>query len=597
MSSNQIFTLDDFLNDILSEKREEILKINLERVHAKKREKEFKQPTQTYTQNDFRNDVCCLEDVKSRLGNQYFSRFQKTGPLLHFLDLIASKDENVVLERQISTISERMLNEYKLHKKVMFQIKNLIELDVLKQTTFDYCSGLFTGRDGKVRKSKKDPESYSYIISRKQINFLKEIYIQLYGYEPRYENKYPNHKQPYNVEEMHELAKKLKIKDFGSCRITYNKSCRDLVNDAVIESVMTKNKSFAQEKLHRERLNQNLPERARGHYEISITSTNYSINKIGIRDWNMYCNMKSHEEENEEKTNKLKFYDEVRNDFKWKRIYQFDVTSSVPNTIYFCQNCKEFDGDFYKYVFGREFKDDKQRDDFKTLCLFAMFSRSESEFINHILLRYTDAEKVTIRTLKCQDSNSQTIEEICSSIYQKINDVLGNNIIGTNVFQIESEMYMYVEDYLQSLNIQYVRKFDAFYSNDSLLKNEEVMKLIVKWSRLQWLNKYGFENDNVNQNIKFVNIYKQIMDVDKKIKELVYQHYRTPELLIIKDNDNNVTEVRSIDGVCGTSLNQHDYDKTMELFYKQLNIDKTSHSEDNGINTNIQTDENGIMLL
>ena len=444
---------------------------------SKNDERKFIQ-TKKYSYSDFdiKSESINLSTIKSTLGRLWkYSSLKHLYPIVHTLMYTIPNDYIVERPFQCSSKKQWLNNISDLGKNALAKyIKNvLIPLGILKCTSKLYYR---FDRDAKAR---------LYIVNKV---IVKKIYRILESVHGKF---IPSKKQIENIDEYSKFIKYVGKTPFGkNKRIPVkSKNIEELITKAIRERHPIVNYYMD----FREILNKNLMDVCKGVYKPTYhrSRSKQFITGIGIRDNNYFCNLKAHdgkryiidkygdliedvvinEEERKNPDYMLnRFEHQALSIMKWNKIYQYDVKSSVPRVLFLLKWGRWLDEseDLYKMVYP--YKNRYEREAIKSIVMKMIFSKS--------FRYYWSKNKSIYRDYVYMKRNDERgIYDILHDIWEKVQYLFGP-VNGTEVFLHESNIYMEVEYELQRRNISYIKKYDAFYSNDSSILT--ILKDIVK---------------------------------------------------------------------------------------------------------------------
>lgn len=476
------------------------------------------QQMREYKQDEFKNDVSTLDDVKRVLGSQWRNRLKVTYKGLKYLCFIAPK--NYILERPISCQNPVLVDHCGSVKKVKTVLRNLQLLDCLKRTSDKHWSGkFFSGEYGELVPSKMSNICYVYIINRKCCFTLAKLCEELFG---KLEWKHAQETYEIDINDLSQtvtekdVAKMVKKARFGSklgidiTKFADKKDTRRF-EEIATASLLQRYPMLAEYVAKRKTLNQYFTghERAMGNYRVSFhySASGCHCTKIGIRDWNDFCSLKSHDKTElvrngdnfffktvlgSTKYTGKRFKSELRSEFNWTNVFEYDVKSSVPRVLWLLRHGEWLDDsvDVYERILGAKFLSPVHRKCFKGFVLKALFSTPQ-ELVNSVKQHYTDVEWKHMGYIKslCGADYTSPVD-FCNWLSERLYQLFGD-IDGTAVFMHESNLYMDVEEELQKRNIQYVKKFDCFYTNVEVSDLKDIIKAKAMQYHQRWFGSVG----------------------------------------------------------------------------------------------------------
>lgn len=514
--------------------------------------------TKEYTQSDFRNDVSTLDDVKRVLGRKWKNCLKNR--VYTFVDyLLYATPKEGIIERPLSTQNAKLLDRLGNEEKVRRTRKDLVDLDVLKLTSDYHWSGVGTPIDfhGCQMNSSLKAYAYRYIINRKQVEFIWHLCRSLFG-ELKFDHQANLIKQIEELDGLEvddEMVEKMLSRcSFGTRKHLSVKKFKDrkTFEATMVKGLCIKYPFLKPYMLKRQELNRKLHQRTEGNFfpTFHYSNTGNHCTKIGMRDWNDCCNLKSKNVRELVRIEGKYIWKTVENDSykgEWFKpvcksilesndIYNFDVKSSVPRVLWFLKHGEWLSNeiDIYELINGAPFSSSIMRDCCKEFVLRVLFSSSVSEILNNIRPAIEEELK-TSRLLKSCGCKTQGPEDYVAYLKDRLDSLFGK-IDGTLVFVIESCLYMDVEEKLQSLEIPYIKKFDAFYSSDSRVGNVLFMEGLLKEVTT------SFKNSNETKDLFTNSLFN-----DTSI---------SPNLSSVSRGVNNI-KVGEEDRVEGNTVNQH----------------------------------------
>lgn len=483
--------------------------------------------TVEHSQSEFRNDVKSIDDVKRILGKKWKFQLKKNVyPFLHHLYFTTSNGH--IVERPISCFNKKLVDTIGSDTTVRRTRQIMEDLDCIKCVRNSWWFGKknFTWRGCNSGgyadiTSKFDSKAKIYIINRVTVSMLYKICVEMFG-KLKYDQQ---EKVSVSLNDSLEILKSNKInnlkKYYKKVRVgsKLNMDVKPFnvqmngkkgmegrrIVQALVNYVVTEKNPFIKHYMNlRKELNENLPERTKGVFELNChySASGCHLTKVGIRDYNSCCNLKSHKTKILLKTEEGYKWNLVENDsykgelFKdvakeilnTNEIHEYDVKSSVPRVLWLLKNGEWLDNgkDIYEIILGGKFKNSIARDCFKRFCLMALFSSSTDELIRNLKPAFSKSEWKDINAVESIAYVKNRLEKI----FGFINDTL--------VFAHESSIYMEVEKVLQSRGIKYIKKFDCFYTNQPV----EDIDSIIHNCAIQYYKKWVLNSSNNNNNNK-----------------------------------------------------------------------------------------------
>lgn len=479
-----------------------------------------------HDQSEFRNDVSTLDDVKRILGRKWRVTLKKRiYPLVWHLHYTTSK--HVIRERPISSFNRKLCATLGYDTNVRRARADLIKLDCLKCVSERYWFGrkecLWDRRDGGTSRiiSMFDPYCKTYIVNPITLDLLFNSCLALFGkldlrsqnlivanMEKSSEILAANQIDPALYVSKLRVSSKLNfdVRPFGAhLKGSSGYEGRKLV-EALVQQVITAKHPFIKHFMgKRQKLNDYLPERAAGVFQLSChySASGEHLTKIGIRDCNDLCNLRAHEPKElvatpdgyewrimskdkgtdkatDKATDKsFESFDEVATELLGNHYWRFDVTSSVPRVLWLLKYGEWLDQDLdiYQVILGNSFNAKVARDCFKKLVLIALFTSSSDELIRNIKPAFTQDEWKLW---------GESVKDILTILKERLTDLFGK-INDTLVFAHESALYMNVEEVLQELKVPYIKKFDCFYTDHLVDGMNEIIKNVAKEYYKTWI--------------------------------------------------------------------------------------------------------------
>lgn len=460
-----------------------------------------------HNQNEFRNDVLTLDDVKRILGRKWLHSLRKRiYPFVWHLHYTTRKD--IITERPISCFNSKLVATLGNDTNVRRARIDLVKLDCLKCVNDSYWSGrkecIWQCRDGGSARivSRFDPSCKTYIINPRTLDLLFNSCLALFGkLDLRFQNLIvanmeksseilaSNQIDPTLYMSKLRVSSKLNfdVRPFGAhLKGSSGYAGRKLVEALVYEVITSKHPFLYHFMLLRQKLNDYLPERAAGVFQLSCrySSSGEHLTGIGIRDTNDLCNMRAHEpkelvatpdgykwrvKSNSTATDKSgQSFDDVATELLGTHYWRYDVTSSVPRVLWLLKYGQwlDQDVDVYQLILGQNFNAKVARDCFKKLVLIALFTSSSEELIRNIKPAFTEYEWKLW---------GESVKDILTILKERLTDLFGA-INDTLVFAHESALYMNVEEVLQELKVRYVKKYDCVFMDRPVSGLNEIIK-------------------------------------------------------------------------------------------------------------------------
>ena len=471
-----------------------------------------------HDQSEFRNDVSTLDDVKRILGRKWLHTLRKRiYPFVWHLHFTTRKD--VIKERPISCFNRKLVATLGNDTNVRRARIDLVKLDCLKNIKDSWWSGrkecIWSCADGGSARivSKFDPSCKTYIINPRTLDLLFNACVSLFGKLDCTFQHYinstakessqilaANQIDPQKYMSKLRVSSKLNfdVRPFGADQKgSSGYAGRKLVEALVYEVITSKHPFLYFFMQLREKLNQYLPERAAGVFQLSCrySASGEHLTGIGIRDCNDLCNMRAHEPKElvatpdgykwqvvskDRATDRSgECFDDVASELLGSHYWRFDVTSSVPRVLWLLKYGEWLDQnvDIYQVILGRSFNAKVARDCFKKLVLIALFTSSHDELIRNIKPAFTQEEWKLW---------GHSVEDIIAHLKERLNDLFGT-VNDTLVFAHESALYMNVEEVLQELRVRYVKKYDCFFTDRPVSGLNEIIKSVAKDYYKTWV--------------------------------------------------------------------------------------------------------------
>ena len=460
-----------------------------------------------HNQNEFRNDVLTLDDVKRILGRKW--RVTLKNRIYPFVwHLYHTTRRDVIRERPLSCFNRKLCATLGNDTNVRRARIDLIELDCLRCVNDSYWSGrkecIWNCSDGGSARivSKFDPSCKTYIVNPITLDLLFNACVSLYGRQNFSFQKIingdmkrsseilaANQIDPANYMSKLRVSSKLNfdVRPFGAhLKGSSGYEGRKLVETLVYDVITTKHPFIYHFMLLRQKLNDYLPERAAGVFQLSCrySASGEHLTGIGIRDTNDLCNIRAHEpkelvatpdgykwsvKSNGTATDKRgESFDDVATELLGEHYWRYDVTSSVPRVLWLLKNGQwlDQDVDVYQIILGQNFNAKVARDCFKKLVLIALFTSSSDELIRNVKPAFTEYEWKLW---------GDSVKEILTHLKERLTDLFGT-INDTLVFAHESALYMNVEEVLQELRVRYIKKYDCFFTDRPVSGLNEIIK-------------------------------------------------------------------------------------------------------------------------
>jgi len=393
-----------------------------------------------HEQSEFRNDVQNIDAVKSILGQKWKTTLQRN--IYPFIRYLRGKCyREYIKESPIATTDKNLIDMLR-SRRIVGRTRDLLEkLDCIKLINGDY--------------SKKDKVAQIFILNRDTMDMILEFCVEKFGEIATSKNK-----QQLPATSVIEPSRCV----FGKVSIMRKGINKEALLLNITQGLCSNYRQLGHYMDKREKLNKNIPDVFHGHLLPNIETTEKLVTRIGIRDWNDFCNKEN-----------IFFKVETLKIFGWKRLFQYDIKSSVPRVLLLLNTGKWMDQeiDIYELLNDSPFSDSTTRDNcklFNLRCFFCSAKQVHSQVEAILRQRYKGAE--LSRKMKIVDS-------IKADVDRKLGEKNG-----TEVFLHESCIYMDVEAVLQKNGIQYAKKYDAFYLNgDDESKDTErknMMDEIVK---------------------------------------------------------------------------------------------------------------------
>ena len=517
---NKLNYIIEHVCNFCSPHRGQIAKDNINKFNefkSKSIERDWKQTT-VYSMDEFTHAVKDFSGIKTVYGRQWKKNLHTDIVVVYWLYLV-SKNKDYILEIPMSTHNVAFTERLGNPTNVSRSFKRLEKLGIIKRIPYDYKQtensngskngDYYWGTNGTFYydttagyielTDTKLSMCYRYIINVPAIKLYLTMYKHYYGdYKWKPQTDILDEECKEYEEEFLKLEKKytnkiklgclygVYLKDFDNNKIKLELFCYWIIK--------RNKKSFSNFIEKREVLNMGLPEQLQGHYRLKFhySKSGLSLTKIGIRDWNYFCNYKKHfldvNDESEFfetsmlldihiQTNKKNFYTELKNQFGWdkKDVYENDVSSSVPKMLYLT-NYGEWlpqSVDMYEKIYGLKYPNEMIRKCFKYITLPAIFTQSRDKFIYNVKLHYTKLELQTYQANK-DYYEVPDVADMAGYVWDKVHSMFPN-IDGTDIFRIESEVYMLVEEVLQKAGIKYVKVYDCFYTNVKINNFDEIL--------------------------------------------------------------------------------------------------------------------------
>lgn len=442
-----------------------------------------------YTMADFGVLPKTKEDLKRMLKSQKVKNCLCS--LMSFIDLYQHcTSRKVITELAISTTTSQLVQVLHNQKSVSNMIDRAERVHLLVCVNSDYSYA-------KPNDKKSKAYSKRYIYCKEVQDLIKRI-VEEEGWE--YEHYLKKNRiftwaeakanaVPESIRDQVKVSSGLRIDaskiDEETVRMLLDKrypmvvKCKELANYDNEHFL----KNWSQEQIKCE-------------WHITYSKSGKKITRIGFRATSGIVSLKEHENENPNYSGVWR-KEYLADRFKGKTVYSFDVKSSIFRVTFWLNFGVWLDNkiDLYRLMYGRDFKDEKERLAYKCLKMRTYFD-GEKQIAKHIMPVFD------------KENEGDAVSGIIGDDKKREEEVIGRSW-GSEVFVYESCVYMELVHRLRMRGIEVVQVYDGFYSDNKDIEKECIKELSVIVSE--------FETNYLSSNERVVLNHNE---VKKRIKSL-----------------------------------------------------------------------------
>ena len=407
----------------------------------------FPVPTAEYTQADFRNDVTDEEILIKLLGQRWKVNLALLGSFVDLYQYLTGRKRITAIP--IPSTSKALTRIFKDHQKVSRVLQLACKVDLLKCVGEKFRFGRYETYCKCYILNKVVQDLIKSLIAKHDINFTKYLVVNCKSKDFARDGVQGfvfDKEKHYNVL----FSSRLRIPNMtdDECLEILYRTYPFLVEYQALADEM--NRTYLADTPEQQIVFQPSINRSRTGF----------ITSIGIRATSKVCSFKEHENANVGYKGIWR-KDYLKTFFGTDQIYSYDVKSSIYRVSHL-MNFGEWadeDIDFYERIYGKNFSSPEERAMFKDFCQRLYFD-SAGKLYAHTKGCFAD--------LLAKGMGEEDIKQAISEMKGRMEFMLGNMSMNSEVFLHESCIYLDLVKSLREKGINVVQVYDGFYSDQEI---------------------------------------------------------------------------------------------------------------------------------
>lgn len=405
-----------------------------------------KPPTKAceYSQTDFRNDVTDEETLVKLLGQRWKVNLALLGSFVDLYQYLTGRKHITAIP--IPSTSKALTRIFKDHQKVSRVLLLACKVDLLKCVGEKFRFGQYETYCRCYIFNKAVQDLIKGLVAKHNINFTKYLVVNCKSKESVRDGVQGftfDKEKHYNVL----FSSRLRIPNMT------DEECLGILYRTY--PFLAEYQALADE-MNRTYLADTPEQQIVFQPSINRSRTGF-ITSIGIRATSKVCCFKEHENANVGYKGIWR-KDYLKEFFVTDKIYSYDVKSSIYRVSHLVNfgEWVEDDIDFYERIYGKGFSSSEERTMFKDFCQRLYFD-SAGKLYAHTKGCFAD--------LLAKGVSEEDIKRAISEMKARMEFMLGNLSMNSEVFLHESCIYLDLVKALRDSGIRVVQVYDGFYSD------------------------------------------------------------------------------------------------------------------------------------
>ena len=400
-----------------------------------------------YTQADFRNDVTDEETLVKLLGQRWKVNLALLGSFVDLYQYLTGRKRITAIP--IPSTSKALTRIFKDHQKVSRVLQLACKVDLLKCVGEKFRFGRYETYCKCYILNKVVQDLIKSLIAKHDINFTKYLVVNCKSKESVRDGVQGftfDKEKHYNVL----FSSRLRIPNMT------DEECLEILYRTY--PFLAEYQAIADE-MNRTYLADTPEQQIVFQPSINRSRTGF-ITSIGIRATSKVCCFKEHKNANVGYKGIWR-KDYLKTFFGTDQIYSYDVKSSIYRVSHL-MNFGEWadeDIDFYERIYGKNFSSPEERTMFKDFCQRLYFD-SAGKLYAHTKGCFAD--------LLAKGMGEEDIKQAISEMKDRMEYMLGNFSMNSEVFLHESCIYLDLVKALRDKGIKVVQVYDGFYSDQEI---------------------------------------------------------------------------------------------------------------------------------
>ena len=400
-----------------------------------------------YSQADFRNDVTDEETLVKLLGQRWKVNLALLGSFVDLYQYLTGRKHITAIP--IPSTSKALTRIFKDHQKVSRVLQLACKVDLLKCVGEKFRFGQYETYCRCYIFNKAVQDLIKGLVAKHNINFTKYLVVNCKSKESVRDGVQGftfDKEKHYNVL----FSSRLRIPNMTDeeCLGILYRTYPFLAEYQALADEM--NQTYLADTPEQQIVFQPSINRSRTGF----------ITSIGIRATSKVCSFKEHENANKDYKGIWR-KDYLKEFFGIDKIYSYDVKSSIYRVSHLVNfgEWVEDDIDFYERIYGKGFSSSEERTMFKDFCQRLYFD-SAGKLYAHTKGCFAD--------LLAKGVSEEDIKRAISEMKARMEFMLGNLSMNSEVFLHESCIYLDLVKALRDSGIRVVQVYDGFYADQDI---------------------------------------------------------------------------------------------------------------------------------